>query len=302
LKPRVLITGVGGFTGKYLKETLEKDGYTIFGCSLHANAKDAPAAVDLCDISTVRKFVEKVRPNLVFHLGGISNVAHDNVNDLYATNIVGSRNLLQALVETNAPVTSVMMVSSANVYGDSGGCALSENTQTCPANDYAISKLAMEQVCSLWSDKLPIFIVRPFNYTGVGQSPKFLVPKIIQHYAQKQDTIALGNLKIFREFNDVRQIVEIYHELAKVCPANQTINVCSGNVYSLEDIIDCMNTISGYTINVKVDSRFVREHEIELLKGSTYKLDTLIKPVNFFPIENTLKWMYDRAKLECVSA
>ena len=222
-------------------------------------------------------------------------MAHLNIANLYAVNILGSRNLLQALFECKAPIQSVMMVSSANIYGNTTSDLLTEETSLMPANDYAISKLAMENLCSLWKDKLPTFIVRPFNYTGIGQSDSFLIPKIINQYSRRVKTITLGNLGVFREFNDVRQITEIYTNLLKLNPTGKIINVCSGKAYSLNDIILMMNSIAGYEINVEVDQHFVRENEIKLLRGSNSFLLNLIGAIEFTPIEDTLRWMFEAA-------
>ena len=295
---RALITGISGFTGKYMKASLEHAGYEVYGNNLISDQYPNIVKADLCDLASMRNLIEKTMPDVVIHLGGVSNVAHDNVANLYATNILGSRNLLQALSESQVSVQAVMMVSSANVYGNTLSELLTEESKAMPANDYAVSKLAMENLRSVWANKLPIFIVRPFNYTGIGQSDNFLIPKIINHYAQRMKTITLGNLDVFREFNDVRQVAGIYTKLLQVNPIGKTINVCSGQVYSLDNIIHIMNGISGYEIKVEVDERFVRENEIKLLCGSNHLLQDLIGSVKFWPIVDTLRWMYEEAMID----
>lgn len=295
---RALITGISGFTGRYMKASLEDANYEVFGSNLTSDQYPNILKADLCDLASMRNLIEKTMPDVVIHLGGVSNVAHDNIADLYTTNILGSRNLLQALHECNYPIRTVIMVSSANVYGNSTSDLLTEDSINIPANDYAVSKLAMENLCSLWADKLPIFIVRPFNYTGVGQSDHFLIPKIINHYVKKKKFITLGNLDVSREFNDVRQIAQLYTKLLAVNPIAKTINVCSGQAYNPVDIIRIMNDISGYEIRVEVDDRFVRENEIKLLRGSNHLLQDLIGSVKFWPIADTLRWMYEEAMID----
>ena len=56
-----------------------------------------------------------------------------------------------------------------------------------------------------------------------------------------------------------------------------------------------MNKIAGYEINIEVDQRFVRENEIKLLRGSNSFLVNLIGAIEFIPIEDTLRWMFEGA-------
>lgn len=79
-------------------------------------------------------------------------------------------------------------------------------------NDYSVSKLAMEYLANIFP-KLPIIIARPFNYTGLGQSKKFLIPKIVDHVLHHASSIRLGNIEIERDWSDVRFIVQAHARL-----------------------------------------------------------------------------------------
>jgi nucleoside-diphosphate-sugar epimerase len=291
---------MSGFTGGYMASALQDVGYDVFGTSLKKCNNPKIFQADLCSLDSIRKLVVSVNPDVVIHMGGISNVAHEDVAELYTTNILGSRNLLQALGELKKPLQSVVLVSSANVYGNSNSELITEKSQLSPVNDYSVSKMAMENICSLWSKQLPITIVRPFNYTGIGQSNSFIIPKIVDHYARRASSIALGNIDVFREFNDVRQIVDIYRKILDANTAGNTVNVCSGMVSSLSDVVSLMNSIAGYEIDVVVDPRFVRVNEIKVLRGDNNFLINLIGPVKSILLEDTLRWMYESKTRECV--
>ncbi len=172
---RALITGINGFTGKYVSEELENAGYTVYGTG--AVVADLPRyfQVDLLDKQGLEDVVREVQPTVVAHLAAIAFVGHGVADDFYHVNLIGTRNLLEALALNAKGLEAVLLASSANVYGNSVEGVLTEGTLPNPANDYAVSKLAMEYMAKLWLDKLPLFIVRPFNYTGIGQSEGFFV-------------------------------------------------------------------------------------------------------------------------------
>lgn len=290
---RALITGISGFTGSYLAKELKNCGYEVFGSSTKPSSSEHILQLDISDLASVRKLVNLSKPDLVVHMAAVSHVEFGNIANLYITNIVGSRNLLQALSECKHFPEAIMLVSSGNVYGNLNCDSISELDLPRPSNDYSVTKIAMENIGLMWASKLPVFIVRPFNYTGHGQSSRFLIPKIIDHYVNKSKSISLGNLDVYREFNDVRQIVYIYLQLLLNKPIGKVINVCSGQVYSLSDVISLMQDLTSYELKVIVDSSFIRTNEIKILRGSNELLQSIIG--NFVPnsLLETLAWMYE---------
>lgn len=283
---RVLITGMNGFTGHYMAASLRNSGYEVFGGN-----KDH--SVDLRDQLAVRKMLLAIKPNFVIHLAALAFVGHGNANSFYEVNLIATRNLLEELAQLATPPSRVLIASSANVYGNAQEGTLDENAIVAPANDYAVSKLAMEYMASLWGKQFPLIITRPFNYTGVGQDEKFLIPKIISHFRRKADVIELGNLDVWRDFSDVRSVVAAYQGLLESDATGQTFNVCSGETHSLREVLGMCESITGHAINVRVNPDFVRANEVKSLCGSPRKLRKIIPNWQSFSLDETLRWMLE---------
>ncbi|MDN7655109.1 GDP-mannose 4,6-dehydratase [Burkholderia multivorans] len=291
--PRALVTGLGGFTGKYLAQSLAAAGYRVFGTA-HGAELSSPDTyqVDLCDRATLAKVVADVQPDVVAHLAAIAFVAHGDAEAVYRTNVIGTRNLLEALAGLDKRPSAVLLASSANIYGNAAVEIIDESVEPNPANDYAVSKLAMEYMARLWRDKLPIVVARPFNYTGVGQSPQFLLPKIVSHFQRGERVIELGNIDVERDFSDVRRVVDAYRRLLQLAPAGGVFNVCSGRAVSLKSVIAMMEQIAGYSIEVRVNPAFVRANEVRRLQGDGSRLLAAVGELEDIPLENTLRWMF----------
>ena len=291
--PRALITGLRGFTGHYLAQALEADGYEVFGTAHETLPENSRLfKVDLCDREQVRLAVAAIQPDVVAHLAAISFVAHGDVEAIYRVNVIGTRNLLEALAGLTKRPEAVLLASSANIYGNAPIEVINELVLPAPANDYAVSKLAMEYMARLWMDRLPIIITRPFNYTGVGQTPQFLLPKIVGHFQRQEKMIELGNIDVERDFSDVRMVVGAYSTLLQKSPAGEVFNVCSGQVYSLKEVLAMMAKIAGYEIEVHVNPAFVRANEVNRLQGDAGKLRQAIGGFEMIPLVETLRWMY----------
>ncbi len=292
---RVLVTGSRGFTGRHLCARLRAHGYQVIGLTdvlpvgldeVHANLLDTEATARAVGIAS---------PHRVVHLAAVSFVAHENVEQIYRTNLLGSLALLQALVALPEPVRCVVLASTANVYGNARAESVDEAVPPSPVSHYAASKLAMEHMAATFRDILPLVIARPFNYTGPGQPEHFLVPKIVSHFHRRASRIELGNVDVVREFMDVRVVAEIYHRLLERPTAiGETVNICSGRGIALREVVAMLQEATGHNIEIAVNPQLVRANEIRRLVGCPQKLESLIGSVPELPFTTTLHDMLEQ--------
>jgi GDP-6-deoxy-D-talose 4-dehydrogenase len=285
---RVLITGLSGFTGHYLSASLEASGYSI----CESDRDDMPD-YELTDLGSIKSLLARTQPDVIFHLAARSFVADGNSVAFYAVNTVGTTNLLRAAYESGHTPKRIVVASSANVYGNTIVDPIVESTPPAPVNDYACSKLAMEHMVRTWMDRLPIIITRPFNYTGIGQSEQFLVPKLVDHFARKADVIRLGNQDVVRDFSDVRRTVAAYCRLMQTGESGETYNICSGQGLSLRWLFEQLTDISGFRPSIEIDQSLVRKTEVKRLVGSNSKLENAVGRLPYSEFRETLRWMYE---------
>lgn len=294
---RVLITGATGFTGRHLARRLAAAGHEVHGTTHGPASVDVDGIshlhdIDLTDPNAVERLVEEVAPAKVVHLAAIAFVAHADVAGMYRVNILGTRNLLAALASAPSHPEAVVVASSANIYGNAREGRLDESVPPAPANDYAVTKVAAEHIAALYRDRLPVIVTRPFNYTGVGQSTDFVIPKIVDHARRRAPAIELGNLDVERDFSDVRGVADAYARLLDCRAAiGGTFNICSGRHHSLREVIALVEEISGHSMAVEVNPAFVRRDEVHRLYGDHSHLSRTIGPLHTPSLKETLQWM-----------
>ena len=292
-KKNILITGIDGFTGHHLESYLEKKGYYVYGTVIDIPKKKNHFSCDLLDEYSFLKILKSVKPNYIINLAAISFVASKNKENIYKVNVFGALNVLSTIDKLDYVPEKIIMVSSAAVYGNIEG-ALREDLCPKPVNHYGNSKLVMENMIKAYFNRQNIIITRPFNYTGIGQKDFFLIPKIVSHYTKGLEEIELGNIDVFREFNDVDLIVESYEKLLISTIKSEIVNICSGNALNIKKVIALMDDLAGYKMKVVINPDFIRENEISILKGSPEKLNSFINlSNNKFSIEKTLIKMFE---------
>lgn len=290
---RVLITGRYGFTGNYVAHEMSAAGWDVWGTGLNPppDLDTQYIQADLTARDGLLHVLEHSRPDAVIHLAAVASVDHGKVEDFYQVNVIATRLLLGALIETGCGKSGVVLAGSANIYGNTPHSPIAEGTPPAPVNDYAVSKLAMEHVASLFKTHLPLVLARPFNYTGRGQNTRFLIPKIVAHYRDRAAIIELGNVHVARDFSDIRDVAIAYRKLLLDGPRGEAINICSGQATSLQDVLGICRNITGHEIEVRTNPDFVRANEIAQLTGDRSRLDEVWPDASRHTLRETLNWM-----------
>jgi GDP-6-deoxy-D-talose 4-dehydrogenase len=277
---KILVTGANGFTGgHFIKAANDAGMYTVI---LNANLLDAVALI--AEIKTISF-------DHVVHLGAISFVGHAQNSAFYNVNVLGTLNLLDALATLDQKPKSILLASSANIYGNTELSPIMEIQPPNPVNHYAASKFSMELMARNYLSILPIFFVRPFNYTGVGQANNFVIPKIVSHFIKKAASIELGNMDVEREFNDVRFVCDAYIKLLSHAQLGEVYNICTGHPIALTNVIDTLTNLTGHSIQVNINPLFVRSNEIKQLYGSPVKLNSCVGNIRTYSLIETMEWM-----------
>ena len=286
---RLLITGADGFTGRHFVEAARAGGHTVIG--LRSN---------LTDVGSLKAEVLQAAPQAVVHLAAISYVGHADASAFYNVNVIGTLNLLDALAALPQAAGSVLLASSASVYGNCEASPVTEAQPPMPVNHYAMSKLAMEYMARTYLDRLPLFFVRPFNYTGPGQDASFVIPKLVEAFAKRAEVVELGNLDVEREFNDVRFVCETYLRLLHGAKPGEIYNICTGQPVTLKAVLALLTQVTGHQVQIKVNPAFVRKNEIYRLCGSPAKSVDVVGEILSPPLAKTLRWMLDDASCRMV--
>lgn len=270
----------------HLLDVLETDspGTPISGITEVSDFKSSRITVhnvDLRDRDKVFEAVEAAKPGLLFHLAAIANVGFSwrNQELTYQVNFIGSSNLLEALARYS-PGCRVVMMSSAELYGNTKETPYSENDPLCkPRNPYALSKMAMEMLADLFIDsyELDIIKIRAFNFTGPAQDPKFVASDFSRQIAaiekgEMEPVIRVGNLSAVRDISDVRDVARYLSVIAGNGICGEIYNTCSGKTYSIKNILDKLLALSDAPIKVVVDKDKLRPVDVPVLWGDNKKI------------------------------
>lgn len=292
---RVLVTGGSGFIGRYLMTELKSRGATVLGTCVGPAASDDYVSVTLFERKKLTEIIEKFQPTWIVHLAAIALVTHGNVEQIYAVNVLGSENLFNAVVDADIKPPSMLLASTAGVYGNQQEQFLSESLPYAPTNHYSYSKMIMEMVSKGYSDKMKINIVRPFNIIGTGQAESFLVPKIVKHFREKRELLQLGNIDSVRDYVEAKGCAAMIAQLiAQKHNDPFTLNLCTGRGWSGHDVIDSLAEISGFRPKVEIVDNYVRSNEVWRLVGNPEQLHKYLGHAPNLPdLKDILTSMYN---------
>ena len=304
---RALITGASGFAGGWLCRECTTAGDEVVGLSRRGAVPDGCGegiAVDLRDGDAVRAALAASRPDVVFHLAALTSVGRswDEPEVTLRDNLASAVSLLQAL-RHSASGAAVVWVSSCEVYGAHPELPAREDGPLAPANPYAVSKLAGEQLAQVYADayRLRLVIARPFSHSGPEQLPNYLLANITRQAAEgRRDgvetlRVVTGNPDTRRDFTDVRDVARAYRLLAERLLADApgiaggAFNVSSGRSVSAAEQVSLLGElIAPITVEHVVDPARVRAHEVMDLRGDHSRLTERTGWVPGIPLRQTM--------------
>jgi len=286
---RALITGAGGFVGGHLcAYLLAHTDWELMG-TVYPHPVDAQPQeprlrlrhTDLRDPEGVQVLVGEVQPDTIFHLAAQSFVPASFADpwDTLQNNIRAQLNLLEAVRRSGRDVR-VLVVGSNEEYGAPKPEELpqTEESPLRPNNPYAVSKVAQDFLGLQYylAYGLPVVRVRPFNHTGPGQAPRFVVPAFASQIARieaglQAPVMQVGNLDAARDFTDVRDIVRAYHLAVSQGEPGEVYNLASGRPQSVRGLLEMLLSYSQAEIRVERDPDRYRPVDVPMAYGSAEK-------------------------------
>ena len=287
----VLITGIDGFTAKYLARHLVAEGCAVTGSYLleGEHLRGIPAEVtlrplDVVDAGACRDLIGEEKPDILFHLAAQSAPAlsWQKPQITARVNIEGSINILEAA--RNVPDCRVMLIGSAEEYGqvEPTEVPIDEDQPYRPRNLYGVTKIAQGMIADLYIQGygMDILTVRAFNHIGPGQSAAFVVSDFASQLAQIQLGLAapeihVGNLCGKRDFTDVRDMVAAYWLAAQKGETGGIYNIGTGVELSIREVLDRLVSLSVVPIEVRVEQERYRPCDVPVLVCDSTRLREL---------------------------
>jgi len=244
---RSFITGIDGFMGSWLAETLVAAGDQVFG--LTRNATTAPGPItrwtgDMTSPSVLADALTRALPDRVFHLAALNNI-QDSFADpklTIETNVLGSLYLLEA-VRRIVPAACFVSVGSSSEYGKTAAqyALLSEDLPLFPTSPYSISKVSQGEFSRVYAQVhgLRSIHVRPFAVIGPRKKRDALgdfCKNLVAIERGETDRFLVGNVASERDFVDVRDCVSALIAVSEKGKAGLAYNLCNGRAASLADI------------------------------------------------------------------
>ncbi len=282
------MTGSSGFVGGWMTRHLAGQGDEVLTFD---------DTLDVTDAKALAAAVTGAAPDAVCHLAAQASVgaSWSDPSGTFAVNAVGVLHLLEAAAACASP-PRILLVSSAEVYGTvaPADLPLVEDRPFAPSSPYAASKAAAELIgLQAWLGRgMEVVRARPFNHTGPGQRPDFVVPALARQVVEVRrhalPALSAGNVDVRRDITDVRDVVRAYRLLLERGEPGGVYNICRGESTAIAEIAGRLLRIEGLDIPIRVDPARVRPVDLPDLRGSPRRLYEATGWEPQIPLDDTL--------------
>jgi len=291
---KVLVTGAGGFVGRWLVPALLREGHEVLGTMLpgerpmeglseEERRRTRWRPLELRDGTSVLAAVAEA-PDAVIHLAALASGAEARRDPglAWEINAAGTARLaegLGALRQERRGDPLLLLISTAEVYGAAPEPrARMEDDVPHPLSPYAASKLGAEVAVAEVARRtgLRTIIARAFPHTGPGQTDRYVVPGFARRLQAARrigaPVVKTGSLEPVRDFLDVRDVCAAYCALLARGRTGAVYNVASGEGHSLAELFTRLATLIGVRAIPEVDHALVRTADLPHLVGDASRL------------------------------
>jgi GDP-4-dehydro-6-deoxy-D-mannose reductase len=283
---RSLITGVDGFLGSWLGETLVAVGDAVVGVGRRETAPVAGVTKvrsDITDSDAMIAVVRDAAPDRVFHLAALNNIAQ-SIADPAATvssNVTGTVHVLEAM-RIHVPTARLVSVGSSAEYGRTSAseARLREGSPLAPTSPYGVSKVAQGQMCGVYASihGLSVVHVRPFAVIGPrkrADAVSDFCRGVVAIERGLSSVLRVGDLEAVRDFVDVRDCVAALVTVSNEGKAGDVVNLCGGNEVSLGHVVDILRDLATRPVAVNVEGSRKRRVDDRRIVGDPTALARL---------------------------
>jgi GDP-mannose 4,6-dehydratase len=280
---KVLITGIAGSGGSYLAEYITSNHPEVeihglaYSRSTRINLKPLGTKItrhesDLMDFGSVFSVLEKLKPDVIFHLASFANVraSFHTPNTFLSNNILGTSNLFEAVRAAHLdPI--IQLCSTSEVYGqvDPKDVPIKETAPLKPASPYAVSKTTQDLLGWSYFTSYQMRIIRTRMFT-------YLNPRRVDLFASSfakqvawierglQKELTHGNLDSIRSIIDMRDAMRAYWLAILHCRPGEAYNIGGTTSVKVGDFLDRLIALSSVTINTRCDPNLLRPADVTL--------------------------------------
>ena len=292
--PTALVTGVTGQDGAYLTQLLLDKGYTVVGLMRRSASSDVIGErlrwlgvldhvqlVDgnLTDLSSLIRIMQDHKPDEVYNLAAQSFVAASWQQPLLTGTVtaLGAGNMLEAL-RIARPEARFYQASSSEMFGLIQEPVQSERTPFYPRSPYGVAKLYAHWMTVNYRESFGLHASSGilFNHESPLRGIEFVTRKVTDGVARIKlglsDHLPLGNLEATRDWGHARDYVRAMHLMLQQDKADDYV-IATGVTTSIRELCRLAFAHVGlnYQDHVRVDPKFLRPAEVEVLLGDSSK-------------------------------
>lgn len=306
-----VITGITGQDGAYLAQFLLEKGYSVYGLyrrtacpnfwrinELEINKHDNLflECVDLCDMGSLIRIIERVKPDEIYNLAAQSfvSVSFEQPRTTVEISGLGALNILEAIRIVN-PKIRFYQASTSEMFGKVQSVPQNEETPFYPRSPYGVAKLYAHWISINYKESYNIFAASGilFNHESPLRGLEFVTRKITNAVARifhgQQEILELGNLNAQRDWGYAKDYVQGMWKMLQVPEADnyvlatgrtETIRYFTTMAFKALDInlawegkdeCECGRDMASNKIRVRINPELYRPAEVELLIGNPEK-------------------------------